>query len=165
MHRGTAPTSLRFRRGFTMLELLVVGIVGVIVLMGIANCWRWYSKSVHATQVSTQLTKELKLAADAFAADYGPALAARSLDGTTIQFDIDANADGIAQWSEPDLVIEYTVQGENLIRHDLNTDAEVPMAAHIQSLTAETVVGKLQAHLVAGFRADDEHDITLVFQE
>src|SRR5438105_3613197 len=89
--------------GFTLLEMLVVGTMCTLMLLFIANASRWYSRSVQATQISTQLTRELKFAADTIAQDYGSAVAVRTVDGTTIELDSDgAVVDGVAQWAAPD---------------------------------------------------------------
>jgi prepilin-type N-terminal cleavage/methylation domain-containing protein len=165
MPRFSISSSRRRPRGFTLLELLVVGMIGSIVLIGIANTWRWYSRSMYGAQRSTQLTRELKLSADAMAHDFGPAIAVRALDSATVQFNIDAGTpDGVAQWADPDTVIEYALQSQKLIRRDLSTNAEVPLAAHIKTIETETVGGKLQVHLTAEFR-DEQQSITLEFEE
>ena len=76
MPRYRCQSSLRNRRGFTLLELLVVGMLGVLALTIIANAWRWYSRSLADAEVSAMLTRELKLATDSIAqfadSDGGP---------------------------------------------------------------------------------------------
>jgi type II secretory pathway pseudopilin PulG len=147
----------RSRAGFTLLELLVVGILGTLVLVFIANAWRWYSRSVQSLQVSTQLTRELKLASEAIAQDFGPAVAARTVDGSQLQIDSDDSlVDGVAQWGAPDLVIEYAVEGTRLIRRDLNAATQLTLADHIAELSAETIGGKLQVRLTARYRGMDQ---------
>ena len=149
------------RGGFTLLEMLVVGIIGVLVLEFLANGWRWYARQADATHVSTQLTRELKLAAESVAEDYGSALASRTVDGTTLQINIDAGVvDGIAQWTAPDTVLEYAVDGGKLMRRDLTADTELTIADHIAELSAEVVEGKLQVQLTAQYR-QTEHELTL----
>src|SRR5687768_7415153 len=117
----------RRRGGFTLLEMMVAGMVGMIILAVIGNTWRWYIRSVRDIRIVTQLTREVKLASEAIAQDFGPALAARTIDGSTLQFNYDNNADGIADWSAPDVVIEYAIDSERLVRRDLNTSTEVPL--------------------------------------
>ena len=147
-------------KGFTLLELLVVGILGVMVLLFVSHAWGWYARATLASQVSTQLTKELKLAAEAIAQDFGPSLAARTVDGTQVQIDTDADDDGVAQWAAPDSVVEYLVQSNQLVRRDVISGTTLPMAAHISEVTAETVGGKFQVHLTASLRGTDQ-DLTL----
>src|SRR5688572_631705 len=144
LHELRSPHSRHRRRGgFTLLEMLVVGIIGVLVLEFLANAWRWYARQADATHVSTQLTRELKLAAEAVAEDYGAALASRTVDGTTLQINIDAGvADGVAQWAAPDAVIEYAVDAGQLVRRDLTADTEFTIADHVNDLSAEVVDGK-----------------------
>jgi type II secretory pathway pseudopilin PulG len=152
--------------GFTLLELMVVGTVGIIVLMIISNTWRWYLRGTRDTQVVVQLTKELKMAADAMAGDYGPAIAARTTDGTSVEFNYDGGGtpDGSPQWGDPDTVVEYLVQSQKLVRRDVTSGAELPLADHIKSLDAQVVAGKLQVKLTAEFETE-QHDLTLQFEE
>jgi type II secretory pathway pseudopilin PulG len=151
------------RGGFTLLELLVVAMLGVVVIIFISNAWRWYARSVNEMQVSAHLGRELKLAADAIAQDFGPSLAARTPDGLSVQFDFDDDANSAAQWAAPDTVIEYVVSDGKLLRRNLSSGADVPMAA-ISEVTAEVVNGSLQVHLTAAYR-DEQQVVTLQLQE
>ena len=135
-------------RGFTLLELLVVGMLGTILIMFSANALKWYSRSVQAAEIANQLTRELKMAAEAIAQDYGDALSAQTADGITLQLD------------RTDVDLEYVVQANQLIRRNVDTAAELPIAAHIKELSAETVDGKLQVHLTAAIR-NTEQTVTL----
>jgi prepilin-type N-terminal cleavage/methylation domain-containing protein len=154
----------RRRAGFTMLELLVVAMLGAIVITFISNVWRWYARSTNHIQVTAHLERELRLAADAIAADFGPSLAARTVDGSNVQFDLDTDSSSTAQWDTPDTVIEYALQGGKLMRRDLSTGNEVPMASNISDVTAEVVEGHLNVKLTASYR-DAQEDVTLQLQE
>src|SRR4051812_39181929 len=114
----------RARRGFTLMELLIVGILGAILITMTANVWRWYARTSHTMQEETALDRELKMAAQAIAADYGPALSVRTTDGTDLEFDYDTDANGAAQWSSPDTMVQYTLTAAGtLLRHDLGSGA------------------------------------------
>jgi type II secretory pathway pseudopilin PulG len=161
--RPTAHPQRRRRRhrGFTMLEMLVVGLVGVIIISLIANAWRWFGRSMTNLQSSAELTREMKLATDSIALDYGKAIASRWTASDTLQFDIDGpSADGVAQWESPDLVVEYVRQGEKLLRRDLGADTEISVADHVTAIDAATVDGKLQVSLILG-RRNEREAITL----
>jgi Tfp pilus assembly protein FimT len=155
-----AHTNFR-RRGFSLLELLVVGMVGTLLMLFMANAMRWYARSVQTTQISLRLTRELKIAAEAIAQDFGPAVAARTVDGTTLEINNDGGvADGVAQWAAPDSVVEYSIASDRLVRRDVTTGEEIPLADHITDLEAEVVDGKLQVRLKAKVRST-EHVVTL----
>jgi prepilin-type N-terminal cleavage/methylation domain-containing protein len=165
MVRRACQTRTTRRCGFTLLELLIVAMLGTLVIGFLGNAWRWYARSINDAHISAQLSRELKLAAEAIAQDYGPALAVRGVDGTSFQFDIDSSGgDSVAQWDAPDTVIEYIVQGGNLVRRNLADGTEVPMAGNITDLSAQDVEGHLNVHLVAGYRTT-EQDLTLVFED
>jgi type II secretory pathway pseudopilin PulG len=149
------------RRGFTLMELLVVGMLGTMVLAMIANVWRWYGHSVAQQQTVTMLAQELKLASEAIAQDYGYALASRTTDGAQLEMDIDGPAqEGTADWGAPDTVILYAVVSGQLVRTDSLTGAEVPIAGHMDAMEMSTVSGHLEVKLTAKFR-HDEQAITL----
>jgi hypothetical protein len=61
-------------------------------------------------------------------------------------------------------VIEYALSGGKLVRRNLDTASEVPLAANISEVTAELVSGHLNVHLVASYR-DEQQDVTLQLQE
>jgi type II secretory pathway pseudopilin PulG len=162
----TEPTHFRrrCRGGFTLLELLVVAMLGVLVITFISDAWIWYVRSVKQVQVDAHLNRELKLAADAIAQDFGPSIAARTPDGVIVQFDFDDDGNSAAQWVAPDTVVEYVVQSGNLVRRNLSTGEDVPLAANISEVTAELTGGHLNVHLVAAYR-DEEQGVTLQLQE
>jgi type II secretory pathway component PulJ len=147
-----------------MLELLVVAMLGAIMITLISNVWRWYARSANHVGVTAHLERELRLAAEAMAADFGPSLAARTVDGTNIQFDFDTDANSAAQWDVPDKVVEYAVQANKLVRRDLSTGDEIPMAANITEVDAQVVGGNLNVKLTAKYREEQE-EVTFVLQE
>jgi len=137
-------TANHHRAGFTLLEMLVVGMLGTILILFTTNALRWYSRSVQATEIANQLTRELKMAAEAIAQDYGQASAAQTPDGITLQI----QSDGV--------MIEYAVQANQLMRTNTSTAVALPVATHIKQVAAETVDGKLQVHLTAELRNTDQ---------
>jgi prepilin-type N-terminal cleavage/methylation domain-containing protein len=162
---GSRRRQLRYARGgFTLLELLVVAMLGAILITFISNAWCWYARSANHIQVTAHLERELRLAADAIAADFGPSLAARTVDGAQVQFDFDNDSNSAAQWDTPDTVVEYIVQNGSLVRRDLASGNEIPMASNISDVTAENVGGQLNVKLTATYR-DQQEDVTLQLQE
>jgi hypothetical protein len=142
--------------------MLIVGTVGMIVLTILVDVWRWYAHSTAEQQVSVSLCQELKLAAEAMAQDYGPAIASRSLDGASIQIDLDGGGkDGLADWASPDTIIEYSIVDGKLVRRDVLSGADgVVIASNLQTLEATTQNGKLEVKLTAKVRKT-EQSITL----
>lgn len=154
---------MRGRSGFTLLELMVVGLIGTIVVVFIANATRWYARSANAIHVESQLDKELRMAGQALADDFGRSLAARTTDGDDIQFDID-NGDATAQWAAPDTVIEYVLQDSLLIRKDLSAGTQVPMARNVRDFQAFIDDGHLSVTCTTGYR-DTEQKITFQLRD
>jgi hypothetical protein len=138
--------------------------LGAIMITLISNVWRWHLRTTHHIQVTAHLERELRLAADAMAADFGPSLAARTVDGTNVQFDFDSDGNSAAQWDVPDKVVEYAVQANKLVRRDLSTGDEVPLAANISDVDAQVVSGNLNVKLTAQ-HGDEQEEITFILQE
>ena len=160
----TARRSNFARSGFTLLELLIVGMVGIIVMSVITNVWRWYGYSMTQQQIDVAMSQELKIAAEAIAQDYGSAVGSRTLDGAQLQIDLDGGGnDGIADWASPDTVIEYWVDDGKLYRRDVtNGTADVVVAANMDSIAAAVDSGQLNVALTAKMRQRDQ-TITLKF--
>jgi len=151
----------RYRRssGFTLLELLVVGMLGILVVKMSTDAAKWYVHSVSEINISVQLNKQMKLAAEMIAQDAGGALAQRTNTGDDLEFNIDAG-DSTAQWTAPDTVVHYSINNGLLIRHDLLADEEVVVARNITAFTVTDDGTYLDVHLVAGFR-EEQQDIHL----
>ena len=138
---------------------MVVGVLGILVVALTTNATRWYVKSVHVINVSTQLNKQLKLASEAIAQDTGGMLAMRTTSGSDLEFDFD-DGDSTAQWASPDTVVQYTLSNGLLLRHDLLADEQTVVAREITAFSATANGSYLDVHIVAGYR-DDQQDITL----
>jgi type II secretory pathway pseudopilin PulG len=160
--RRPAGNHLRRRRsgGFTLLELLVVGMIGVLVLTFLGNAWRWFSRSSNELHAAEQIARELKLASEAIASDFGPGIAARTVDGSQLQINLDTDGDATADWAAPDTVIEYAVANGKLVRRDLLAATEVPMARQMTGFAVASAGADLTVQLAAEYRASD-HTITL----
>jgi type II secretory pathway component PulJ len=158
------PCSAHRRGGFTLLELLIVGALGTLIVLLISNAWVWYARTSKSMHVSAELSRELKIAAAAIAQDYGPALTVRTTDGTDVQFDYDSNSDSAAQWTAPDLVVEYVLSNGNLLRRDLNAGTDIPLASGISAIVAEVVDGHLNVRLTATYRTTSQ-DLTLQLRD
>jgi type II secretory pathway component PulJ len=157
-------SSTHRRGGFTLLELLIVGTLGTILVMFITNAWIWYARTTRTMHVTAQLNRELKIAATAIAQDFGPALAARTTDGTDLQFDYDYNSDAAAQWAAPDGIVQYILDNGRLVRRDLITGVNVPLASSITNVAAELVDGQLSVHLTATYQTTTQ-DLTLELRD
>jgi len=158
MRRVTPTSRTPARSGFTLLELLIVGTVGMIVLSILVEVWRWYGHSTYEQQVSVALCQELKLAAEAIAQDYGPAIASRTTNGADVQIDFDGGGkNGVADWASPDTVVQYSVVDGKLLRTDVFGGSDpVVIAGHFQTLEASTQNGKLEVRLTVKIRQSQQ---------
>lgn len=124
--------------GFTLLELMVVGLLGVMLITMMATMWSWLGVSVVQQQTGDQFSRELKMAADAIAQDFGSAVGARTLDTYTLQICHDGvEYNETADWASPDTVIEYGIANGRLIRTDTATNEELVIARHFDDFRIE----------------------------
>jgi len=158
--RLNARRAMRARGGFTLMEMLIVGLLGTLVVTFMSNATRWYTHSMLDLHASAQLGSELKIATEAIAQDFGRSISAQTTDGSDLEFNYDTNGDSTAQWAAPDTVIQYKVQGGVLLRRDLTAGTEIAMARHITALTVTGDSTQLNANLAAGFR-DITQDLNL----
>jgi len=142
---------------------MVVGLIGTLVVAFIGNATEWYVHSANAIHVESQLDKELRMAGQALAQDFGLSIAARTTDGTDVQFNLD-DGDDVAQWAAPDTVIEYVLQDSLLVRKDLAAGTEVPMATHVRDMQAVVDSGHLNVTCTTGHR-DTEQTITFQLRD
>jgi len=154
--RGHGRT--RSRGGFTVLELLVVGVLGILVISLSTQASSWYVHAVHEINVAAQLNKQMKLAAEAIAQDSGAMLEMQTnSSGTDLEFDIDSG-DGTAQWGSPDTVIHYEISGgDQLVRTDLGTGIRTTVARNVTGLTVTVDGAYLDVHIVVGYRTDQQN--------
>ena len=148
------------RGGFTLLEMLIVGMLGALLLAFAANATRWYTRSISDQHISSELGRELKFAAQAIAQDFGRSVAAQTGDGTDLLFDYDSNGDSTAQWAAPDKVIRYVLQGGVLLRRDLSDGTEIPIARNINTVSVSGDGTELDVYLLATYRTTQQ-DLTL----
>ena len=137
-----------------------MGMIGVLVLTFLGNAWRWFARSSNELHAAVQLTRELKLASEAMASDFGPGIAARTVDGSQLQINLDTDGDDTADWEAPDTVIEYVVANGKLLRRDLLAATEVPMAGQMTTFSVAAAGADLTVQLTAEHRSST-HTITL----
>jgi Tfp pilus assembly protein PilW len=129
----------RTARAFTLLEVMVVGLAGVLVMLIVAQAWSWLGRSVSQTRSAARIVHELRLAADLMADDFGRAMAARTTDQQSVELNIDGPPyNGVAQWNAPDMVIRYELQDGRIVRVDVNTGQEFAVAAYMSAMAVQS---------------------------
>jgi len=139
----SVTTAKRCRRiaGFTILELMVVSILMTIVVLITAQFWRWFSPNVSFMISRGHILREARVAMENLAADFGSAVGASAVgeNGLLICKDSGDYPNGIADWTAPDVMVDYSIVNNSLQRNDLSTGSVFTIADCISDLTVEQV--------------------------
>ncbi len=117
------------RRGASIIEMMVVGCIGTLVLgMGL-NLLRWVGMGTTKASARAAVVREVKMAADMIARDLGQAVAIDTPSFGVLRLAVDRPPlDGMTYWALPDQIIVYTLDGSGLERHDAVTDTTMVVA-------------------------------------
>ncbi len=141
----------RARAGLTLVELLV-GVTLSSILMTIAmQGWRWSQGSTLALRDRSQVVSELRVAFESLLQDLGGAeTALPSGDNLTITRE-QAVAEVQGAWSAgTDDGIVYSLDGENLVREDLELGSIVVVAKGIDEFAVSRAGGMTHIVITAG---------------
>jgi len=129
----------RFRRGFTLIELMVVSILMAIVVLITSQFWRWFSPSVAEMIGREHILGEARIAMQNLAADFGSAVGAVAVGNNRLMLCKDSGdfPNGLADWAAPDVLVDYYLVDGTLQRSDLSTGAEFAVADGISNFTVE----------------------------
>ncbi len=135
--------SVKFRKnvqtGFTILELLVVSILMVIVMMIITQFWRWVLPSITDMSARWQVLRENRITMQNLAFDFGSAVGFVLVGTDRIMICQDRGdfPNGLADWADPDIIVDYSLVNNKLMRSDLSTGMEVTVADYISNFEVE----------------------------
>jgi hypothetical protein len=170
------------RRGFSIIEISVTGVLLVLLSMLIANAWIGIGRPLVETTFRSRVAQESVLAMTSLARDFGGCLPdgsgalgsklAYQLVGRTqpggselwLCFDGGATPNGAADWASPDIVVVYQLIDSDLIRTDQSTGAEFVVAKNLQSFALEDVGGAVEITLAFDYHGIAE-SYTLVAKD
>jgi prepilin-type N-terminal cleavage/methylation domain-containing protein len=139
--RNPATQPFRRKAGFTILELLVVSILMTIVVLITSQFWRWFSPNVSFMISRGHILREAQVAKENLAADFGSAVGVSGVgeNGLLICKDAGDYPNGIADWTAPDVMVNYSLVENSLQRNDLSTGSVFTIADCISNLTVEQI--------------------------
>jgi hypothetical protein len=131
--------------GFTLGELLVVSIVMTGLTLMIAQTWRYLAVDIVELRARARLSQELHIAFESLAEDMGAVVGAAPMgsDGVLLCRDSGKTPNGLADWGEPDIVVQYYLLDGKLIRADQSTGTEIVIAGDVSSFAVENLAGSL----------------------
>jgi prepilin-type N-terminal cleavage/methylation domain-containing protein len=140
------------RRGFSLIEIMIAAVLSTMLLLMVSNMWFSLGRSAAGNAADVALTAEARLAGESFRRDFsgclpgavtgtkrlGRFVGRMSPAGDQLLLCFDGSpANGTADWNAPDTVIEYSLQGDQLIRSDSQTGAEIVVADGVTSFDVE----------------------------
>jgi len=164
--------SIRLRRpkGFTLIEVMLVSCLMALLGILLSAIWTGFGRPLGDVAARCRVTQEAILAADSLARDFGGALTGpdgrigSKLDGCFVGrlqpggaalrlcYDGGPNPNGVADWGEPDTVITYEVQDNNLVRWDENAGTTFIVARNVQQMTLTDLGTGVQIELTFQYR-------------
>jgi len=159
------------RRGFTLLETMLVSGLMVFLVLLASGAWWAFGRPTADAVARCRVAQEARLAVTALAGDLGgclPGPAGRLGGKAQLQwvgrmqpsssqlwlcFDGGSSPNGLADWGPPDTVIVYELQGDKLVRWDQGAGTGFTVAEHVQALALQDLGGgMLQIQLTFAYR-------------
>ena len=141
--------------GFTLLELLVAAMLSIGLAMITAQFWVYFSRQLGDLKARARAAQELRFAVDTMSRDMGAAVGATPIgsDGVLICKD-DGDANGVAEWGDPDKLIRYTLVGGQLVREDQASGVEIVVVDNVSVFAVEDVSASVLQMTIAVERGD-----------
>lgn len=146
----THPVPGRRRGGFSLVEVTIAALLSSMLLLMVAGMWQSIGRSTRANLASVALATEARLAAEAFRRDFsgqfaggqpgdkrlGRLVGRMIVDGNHLRLCYDgAPPNGEADWAEPDQVVEYFVDQQQLLRTDSQSAGALVVADGVIQFT------------------------------
>jgi len=157
--------SRRGRAAFTLVELLVVSILTMALTLVIAQVWRFLSVDMTDLMARSRVGQELRVATETLAEDFGPAVGVTCVTDQRVLIckDGGASPNGIADWADPDVTIEYYLGDAKLQRVDQSTGAELVIAEDVVTFSVTELAESILRIVVGIERAGLARQVTLMW--
>lgn len=151
--------------GFTLAELLIVSVLMMGLAMVTAKVWRFLSADMADLAARVRLNQELRFAVEGLREDMGAAVGATPVGagGVLLCKDGGATPNGVADWVEPDIVVEYYLFDGKLFRLDQSSGTEIVIADDVSGFTIEDVTASLMRMVVEVQRSGVTRQATLMW--
>jgi prepilin-type N-terminal cleavage/methylation domain-containing protein len=149
----------RARRGFTLVEIMVVSGLLVVLAVLVSNAWAGLGRPLVNVATQCRLANEANAAAACLARDLCGSLAdtqgrlgaktayqfvGRMQPGNAqlwLCFDSGTNPNGKADWGPPDTVIVYQLAGNTLVRWNQTAGTNFTVAQNVSSFNVQDLGG------------------------
>jgi len=158
------------RRGFTLIEITVSSILLALLVVLMGKIWYGMLRPTSYMAARARLDEEAALAAAALARDLGgyysdPAgrLGTQNLykfvgrmqvsnKQLWLCYDAGNPPNGTADWTSPDIVIDYELDGTSLIRRNQSTNSTFVVAQYVQNLDFLNLGDRVQIQITFSYR-------------
>ena len=153
--------------GFTLIELLVVSMLMVGTVTMMAQFWRSLSLSMNDLTSRSKTAEEMRFIVENISKDFGPAVGATIFDDDSILICQDGGEfpNGIADWDEPDVMVEYFLLDSQLHRLDRSTGVETIAGDGISLFLAEEIPGSLVRMTIEIEHVETTRQITFMWSK
>ena len=133
--------SRRPEGGFTLLEMLVASMLTILLALIVGRSWVHLSGGLGDCSARASAAQELRLALSSLSRDLGSTLTFTLFDDDRVLLCVDGGdqPDGLAQWGEPDVVVEYVLRDGQLVRRLVQDGREFIVADGVESLTLRSL--------------------------
>ena len=153
------------RRGFTLMETTLVSVLMTVLAIILSAAWTGFERPTISVIARARLAREMTLAVDCLARDLGGSLANADArlgekqqaafvgwllpgDGQLwLCFDGGSLPNGEADWTTPDTVVVYMLDGDRLIRWDQMADTTFVAARNVAAVNFSLQGDELQIGL------------------
>ncbi|MBN1787228.1 MAG: type II secretion system protein [Sedimentisphaerales bacterium] len=141
MNRTISTLCKKAKRGFTLLELMVVSLLMFIVVMLTNQFWTWFTPSVTDIIARAHTLREARMAMRSLADDFGAAVGAAPLGGNRLILCKDGGdfPNGLADWSAPDVLVDYYIVDSSLYRNNVSAGTGFAVADGVTGFTVEQI--------------------------
>jgi prepilin-type N-terminal cleavage/methylation domain-containing protein len=151
--------------GFTLIELLVVSMLMVGTVTMMAQFWRTLSLSMNDLTARSKTAEEMRFIVENISKDFGPAVGATIFDDDHILICQDGgkSPNGLADWDEPDIMVEYFLSEGRLHRLDQSAGVETIAGDDISLFLAEDIPGSLMRMTIETEHGEITRQITFMW--
>ena len=141
--------------GLTLLELLVVSVLMIGLTTMTAQMWRHFSAAAADIAGRTVAAQELRLALESLSDDLG-----------SVVWATPTMTDGLricrkAPGGQADVIVEYSLSSQRLVRNDLSVGVGVPIAGNVSGFVASDVTSSVLRVVVSVTAKDLTREATL----
>jgi hypothetical protein len=140
---------LRLHGGFTVLEVTLVAALMSFLVILMSATWSGLGRATADVAAFSRIDQEATLALESLRRDFsgnlpelpagskyqGQLIGQRAVTASQLELCFDGDADRVADWSSPDVVVTYRVQSGRLLRETTQPWSQITVACYADAMT------------------------------